>query len=559
MGGDLMKKFHKLMAFVLAAALSVSGLSVTAFAEAVAATEETVTIEETVIPEETVEPAAETEPVIGTETEEVTGTEIVTVTEPVTETEIVMETEEVNETEAVTETETETEAAAVEASEVEAEPEEVLLEAVARINVEEAEVSGISDQTYTGKAYKPKPVVTYYDLTLEEGTDYELSYANNTNAGTASVIITGVGNNDGKKEITFKILPLAIKPVIELSKTTFIYNGKAQQPNQSMITVKNGSEILPSSAYSVSYSAGRKAAGLYYVYVTMKGNYAGKASKAYRINYKAPVITETANTRTGAWIRWEKVSGAKKYCIQRKTLNNSTGEWSEKWTRLAETTATSYTDKNVTSGNIYKYEVHCITEDGKTASGYKPKNNKYLASPKIKAVKNMNAGLKVTWSTVRGADKYVVFRKFGNGDWVKIRTTYGTAFTDQSAKNGKRYKYAVRAASETGTFRSQSSPLKVGVRVSRPVISGVSSPKKRTIKVTWTKNSQATGYLIQISTNSVFTADVKSFVVKGIYNTDTISGLKSKKQYYVRMRTYKTVGGVNYYSTWSVRKSVKTK
>ena len=39
----------------------------------------------------------------------------------------------------------------------------------------------------------------------------------------------------------------------------------------------------------------------------------------------------------------------------------------------------------------------------------------------------------------------------------------------------------------------------------------------------------------------------------------TVKGLKSKKTYYVRIRTYKVVGSSKFYSTWSSAKSVKTK
>ena len=53
---------------------------------------------------------------------------------------------------------------------------------------------------YTGSALTPKPVVTYkasedaQEAILTEGTDYELSYRNNTNPGTATVVVTGKAN-----------------------------------------------------------------------------------------------------------------------------------------------------------------------------------------------------------------------------------------------------------------------------------------------------------------------------------------------------------------------------
>lgn len=64
---------------------------------------------------------------------------------------------------------------------------------------------------YTGSALTPKPVVTYkasedaQAVTLTEGTDYELSYRNNTNPGTATVVVTGKGKYQGAVEKNFTI------------------------------------------------------------------------------------------------------------------------------------------------------------------------------------------------------------------------------------------------------------------------------------------------------------------------------------------------------------------
>ena len=59
---------------------------------------------------------------------------------------------------------------------------------------------------------------------------------------------------------------------------------------------------------------------------------------------------------------------------------------------------------------------------------------------------------------------------------------------------------------------------------------------------------------------SSFSSDVKATVEKSPKTTKkVIKKLKSKKRYYVQIRTYKTVGGQYYYSTWSKSKSVKVK
>ena len=95
-------------------------------------------------------------------------------------------------------------------------------------------------------------------------------------------------------------------------------------------------------------------------------------------------------------------------------------------------------------------------------------------------------------------------------------------------------------------------------------------PKKTSIKklgkgkkkftVTWAKVSGVKGYQIQYSTDKKFKKNNKSVTVTKQKTTKaTVKKLKSKKKYYVRVRTYKTVNGKKIYSSWSKVKSVKTK
>lgn len=84
---------------------------------------------------------------------------------------------------------------------------------------------------------------------------------------------------------------------------------------------------------------------------------------------------------------------------------------------------------------------------------------------------------------------------------------------------------------------------------------------RKQMKVTWkAQKTQVSGYRIQYSTSSKFKKDTHVKTVKS-YKTKSlkVKKLKAKKKYYVRIQTYKTVGGIKYYSGWSKTKSVKTK
>ena len=86
------------------------------------------------------------------------------------------------------------------------------------------------------------------------------------------------------------------------------------------------------------------------------------------------------------------------------------------------------------------------------------------------------------------------------------------------------------------------------------------SKGKKKFTVTWAKVSGVKGYQIQYSSDKKFKKNNKSVTVTKQKKTKaTVKKLKSKKRYYVRVRTYKTVNGKKIYSSWSKVKSVKTK
>lgn len=74
-----------------------------------------------------------------------------------------------------------------------------------RISVAKAKIAGLKDMTYTGKPLIQKIKVTLGNTVLIEGTDYEVSYTGNKNAGTATVTITGINAYKDSAAAHFKI------------------------------------------------------------------------------------------------------------------------------------------------------------------------------------------------------------------------------------------------------------------------------------------------------------------------------------------------------------------
>lgn len=84
--------------------------------------------------------------------------------------------------------------------------------------------------------------------------------------------------------------------------------------------------------------------------------------------------------------------------------------------------------------------------------------------------------------------------------------------------------------------------------------------KSKSFTVRWKKQStQITGYQIQYSTKKNFSSKTTKTITKKSSTSATYKKLKGKKKYYVRIRSYKTVSGTKYYSSWSSAKVVTTK
>lgn len=136
-----------------------------------------------------------------------------------------------------------------------------------------------------------------------------------------------------------------------------------------------------------------------------------------------------------------------------------------------------------------------------------------------------------------------------------ISSSYYTLTKSSGRKNVGKYTYKI-------TFKGNYSGTKTLSFVINPKGTGISalSATSKGFKVKWKKQAtQTTGYQIQYSTSNKFKNAKTIPVKKNKTVSKTVSKLKAKKKYYVRIRTYKTVGSTKYYSEWSSAKYVTTK
>ena len=151
-------------------------------------------------------------------------------------------------------------------------------------------ISEIDDQSYTGAAIEPEITVTCGTKTLVQDTDYTIEYSDNTNAGTATVTVTGIGNYSGTGSTTFEITAKSIAGVKISSIADKTYTGSEIKPS---VTVKDGTKTLTKDTdYTVKYSNNINA-GTAKVTVSGIGNYQGTKTATFQIVPKATALTIT--------------------------------------------------------------------------------------------------------------------------------------------------------------------------------------------------------------------------------------------------------------------------
>ena len=137
---------------------------------------------------------------------------------------------------------------------------------------------------YTNSPIIPEVSVTWNGTQLTKDTDYTVDYTNNTNAGKATVTVSGKGNYTGTKTGSFTIAPAQLNDATVKVNGTYTYTGQAQTPAAGDVVVTLGGKTVPSDQYTISASNNINA-GQATVTVTAKadGNYTGSASGKFTI------------------------------------------------------------------------------------------------------------------------------------------------------------------------------------------------------------------------------------------------------------------------------------
>ena len=513
-----------------------------------------------------------------------------------------------------------------------------------------------SDYDYTGKEIKP--AVTCDGLT--EGIDFTVSYKDNTNAGTAQVIITGIGNYSGTYTLEFTINPVTICTDVSQLQSKHPYDGNVHD-----VYVYNGAEGAKNLYLTFSDDTQFEAYNDYLYIYDVDGNLIGAytddelSGKTIRVpgsyvklilntdstnneyGFRVVSVTDSIECTThtfGDWVITEEptctttgtqtrtCSVCKKvetqtiealghtevidkavaatctktgltegiHCsvcdavikaqeVVPATGKHSFGNW--KITKAATCTAEG-TQTRTCSGcgkvetqtiakTAHKY-VNTVVKPTYTAQGYTlhkcsvcgtSYKDTYTAKLTLAKVTGVKLGgraadaLRVNWTKNANASGYIVEMYQGN-KWVRVTKITSNATTTYRASGLKAstvYKFRVRAykmSGKTAVYSAYSTEL--AARTNPSVMTGVklSGRAADALRINWTKNTSADGYIIEMYQGNKWVRVAK--ITNSNTTTFRKAGLKASSVYKFRVRAYKMSGSTALYGSYSATVTART-
>ena len=228
--------------------------------------------------------------------------------------------------------------------------------------------------TYNGSARKPAVTVTYQGKELAAGTDYNVAYSKNVNAGTASVTVTGINGYTGNKVLTFKINKA--NPTLKFASTAVTKND-LDKPFTNKLSKKTDGTVTYKSSNTKVATVNSKTGE-----VTIKGvgtttvtaaAAAGKNYKAKSISYTLKVtkkdiipVYRLFNTRTGEHFYTASTTERSQYL--------KVGNWKSEgvaWYAPRKSSEPIYRLSNPNNGNEHHYTKSLKEKDWLVGLGWR--------------------------------------------------------------------------------------------------------------------------------------------------------------------------------------------
>ena len=307
------------------------------------------------------------------------------------------------------------------------------------------EISGYgSAYTYTGYPIAPDVVVSMNGRVLNRGTDYTVTYSNNTNVGTASLTVRGIGSYSGTKTITYAIEAKNIENCLTTSVTNYQYTGNTYTPSVTITDSSNGKTLVAGTDYTITYSNNTNPGTASITVTALSKNYTGSKVIPFKITSAAVSGLRTSAIKNNSVkLAWSKQEYADGYQICNS--NNRV---------VATTNKNSYTISGLNSCTTYKFKVRSYVEnaDGSVSYGNfstAVSAKTLLNTPKLTAKSTSKGKVTLTWTKVSKASGYEIFYSTKkDGIYTRLKTISKAStrkYVDSGLASGEKYYYTIRA------------------------------------------------------------------------------------------------------------------
>ena len=259
----------------------------------------------------------------------------------------------------------------------------------------------------------------------------------------------------------------------------------------------------------------------------------------------------SARTSDTLSLKWTKNTVADGYILEKYD--------GSKWVRVAKITnnaTTTYKVTGLAAGTAYKFRMRTYKTEG-SSTVYSAYTSTLAGRTNPSAVTGLSLGgraadaLRLSWTKNTSADGYII-EQYKGGKWVriaKLTNNSTTTYRITGLAGGTAYKFRVKAykmSGKTALYSSYTSTL--AARTNPSKLSGVKIGGKTStaLRLNWTKNTSADGYIIEIYKGGKWVRAAK--ITNNTKTTYRISGLAKNTTYKLRIRAYKMSGKTALYS-----------
>jgi murein tripeptide amidase MpaA len=311
--------------------------------------------------------------------------------------------------------------------------------------------------------------------------------------------------------------------------------------------------LADDTAYSFRIKSYRTVNG-----VTDFSEYTSVKAKTLLGNVKT--FTAAATGTTAIKLDWSKNNKATAYVIEQYRGG--------KWTVLATTknnTTLTFTVKGLAEGTAYSFRLKSL----KTANGVTEESvyTSIKAATAVSGVKDAKVtSVTGSWITLEWAknDKATGYsiEQYKGGKWTVIATTKNNTtlkFTVKGLKNDTTYSFRIRAYKTAGASNVYSDYVRIAGKTRIPNVAKFtgSAVSASAVKLSWSKNDKATGYVIEQYKGGKWTA--LATTKNNTTLTFTVKGLAKGTTYSFRIKSFRKTGGTTEFSEYASVKAATDK